>query len=153
DNCYAEFGESVVSVHTLHTRRALAAISRIVDSSLPGDSQNADKQLGYAYRFALGRRIGAIGWDTRGSRVRALASSCTMPCTPMANRAAIQSCSVASPPTSGSMWKDAKTNEVKTCERRALTRIRSCNALEQPVCERPGRVKPRLLCHCVFNSL
>jgi len=50
----------------------------------------------------------------------ALASSCictlgiVMPCTPMANRAAIQSCSAASPPMSGSMWKDARTNEVKT---------------------------------------
>ena len=53
-------------------RRALAAISPIVDSSEPGYSQNADKHLewlGHAYRFALGRWIGAIGWDIRGSRV------------------------------------------------------------------------------------
>ena len=56
----------------VHTRRALAAISPIVDSSEPGDSQNADKHLewlGHAYRFALGRWIGAVGWDTRRSRV------------------------------------------------------------------------------------
>jgi hypothetical protein len=52
----------------VHTRRALAAISHIVDSLEPGDSQNADKHLewlGHAYRFALGRWIGAVGWDTR----------------------------------------------------------------------------------------
>jgi hypothetical protein len=56
-------------------RRALAAISPIVDSSERGDSQNVDRNLdwlGHAYRFALGRWIGAVvtdGRDTRGSRV------------------------------------------------------------------------------------
>ena len=50
-------------------RRALAALSLIVDSSKRDDSQNADRWLGHAYRFALGRGIGAVGWDTRRSRV------------------------------------------------------------------------------------
>jgi hypothetical protein len=56
-------------------RRALAAISPIVDSSERGDSQNVDRDLGWlghAYRFALGRWIGSVvtdGRDTRGSRV------------------------------------------------------------------------------------
>ena len=54
------------------TRRALAAISPIVDSSERGDSQNVDRNLewlGLAYRFALSRWVGAVGWDTRGSCV------------------------------------------------------------------------------------
>ena len=55
-----------------HTRRALAAISPIVDSSERDDSQNIDRNLewlGLANRFALGWWIGTVSWDSRRSRV------------------------------------------------------------------------------------
>jgi hypothetical protein len=74
--------------------------------------------------------------DWRGllgySRVsRALASSCTstlgivMPSTPTSYRAAIRCCSAASPPMSGFMWKDARSNEVKTSRAQSMA-ITAC---------------------------
>jgi hypothetical protein len=67
-----EFASFRCPLVEVHTRRALAAISAIVDSSEQGDSQNADKNLewlGHTSRFALARWIAAVGRDTRGSRV------------------------------------------------------------------------------------